>query len=116
MKGYGKIQYIREYQSSKQNRKHKEIAKVRHQRQHPKSRGAKDHIKKTVVQEKEQAMPKITKSLCEVHNQSFRTFEELNRHIRDKHIELTCEICSRNFPNETAIRLHRKANHVSKEK
>lgn len=54
---------------------------------------------------------KITKSWCETHSQAFRTFDDLNRHIRDSHIDLTCYKCGRLFPNETAFRLHNRANH-----
>lgn len=57
-------------------------------------------------------MPKITKSFCESHNQSFRTFEELNKHIQQKHVNLWCSICNRVFNNEKSLQLHLKKNHT----
>lgn len=56
-------------------------------------------------------MPKITKTYCETHNSSFKNFEELNKHIRDHHLDLTCNMCGRSFPNEISLKLHQQANH-----
>lgn len=58
---------------------------------------------------------KLTKSWCETHSQAFRTFDELNKHIRDHHIELSCLECGRLFPNEVALKLHNRVNHNKKQ-
>lgn len=64
----------------------------------------------------EKIMPSYRVSCCVEHNLTFKTLEELHKHMRDHHYELSCDICERPFPNAAAKRLHDKYTHNSERK